>query len=380
VTPRLALRIAFALCAPVACSAPGTGEAGRHYYAGRPAAAEQLLLDRSARDPDARALFANELGILALDRRDLDAAYQRFLEADRIMNAFAATDAKEIGAIVGAESSKVWRGDPYEKAMNSYYLGIVSLLRGDGGNALAGFKNAVFVDSSRDEQYDCDFAPAWFLEAFAHERMGDATMAARGRARAAELAPACPATAADNLGNLVVVVDVGRGPTKANAGAHGEATRFLDHPAAPAVVDVRVDGRSIGSAAEAGNVHFQATSRGGRVFDRVLRGKAIYKSGARAAGIGALLMADDVPDKFRSATMIGGLALLLSSFTVSAEADTRHWTSLPARVQLFRGSLAPGEHEIEIVPSDGWRVAGPRVERVSIPERGAAFVYQRILP
>jgi tetratricopeptide (TPR) repeat protein len=378
VAVRLARALVAALPAAAGCAAPGTEAAGRAYYSARPEAAERLLLDRLERDADARALCLDELGVLALDRRDLELAGRRFLEADRIMNAFAATDAKEVGAIVGAESSKIWRGEPYEKSMNSYYLGIVNLLRGVDDNALAGFKNSIFLDSSREESFECDFAPAWFLEAFALERLGDLAAAERSRARARALAPDCPAVAPGNRGNLVVVVDVGRGPSKAPAGRHGEALRYFDHPGLPASIEVFVDGERAGSTAPAGDIWFQATTRGGRVFDRVLRGKAIYKSGAQAAGIGALLIADDFPEKYQAATFLGGLALLLSSWTVRAEADTRHWTTLPARVQLFRGSVAPGARSIEVVPSSG-RVAGPRLQTITVPDRGLGFAYQRVL-
>jgi tetratricopeptide (TPR) repeat protein len=376
-----AIAILAVTCAPPGCTTPNTTSAGNEYYAGRPDSAEHLLLAARDKDENARALYEDELGVIALDRRDLDAAYQHFLEANRIMEAFATTDAKELGAVLGTEASKIWRGDPYEKSMNNYYLGIVKLLRGgEDDNALAGFKNAIFLDSSREEQFDCDFAPAYFLEALCYELLGDSEMASRSYARARELAPECTAAAESNHGNLVVVVDVGRGPTKVNAGQHGEATRFVDHPEIPAAIDVLVDGEKIGAAQTAGDVYFQASTRGGRAFDYVLRGKAAYKTGAQMAGIGTLLVADDLADKYQTAAVITGIALLLSSFTVDARADTRHWTTLPARVQLLRASLAPGRHEIEIVPSSGWRVAGPRVQEVTIDAHGDRVVYQRVLP
>ena len=373
----LLLALAWAL---PGCRAADTHAAGVQYYAGQLEAAEQLLRAELAEEPDGRALFDDELGVIALARRDLDAAYQLFLEANRIMEAFGESDAEEVGAILGSESSKIWRGDPYEKSMNNYYLGIINLLRDSDGNALAGFKNAIFMDSSRQEQFECDFAPAYFLEALSYERLGDEAMAARSYARARELAPECAALAESNHGDLIVVVDVGRGPTKVNAGQHGEATRFEDHPEMPASIEVLVDGQSVGATQLAGDVYFQASTRGGRTFDFVLRGKAAYKTGAQMAGITTLLLADDVSNKYEGAAVITGIALLLSSFTVDARADTRHWTTLPARVQLLRVPLAPGRHEIEIVPSSGWRVAGPRVQEVTIESRGDRVVYQRVLP
>jgi hypothetical protein len=296
------------------------------------------------------------------------------------MGAFAETDAQEVGAILGQESSKIWRGDPYELAMNSYYLGVVNLLRGIDDNALAGFKNAIFSDSSREEEWSCDFAPAYFLEGYAYQRLGDEVLAERSLATAKELAPTCPAVDPANRGNLVVIVDVGMGPTKVTAGQHGEATQFVDHAPPTTSCDVMVDGVRAGAAEQAGDVYFQATTRGGRVFDRVLQGKAIYKTSAQMAGIGALIVADDLSGSAGDAALIGGLALLLTSMFVNAEADTRHWTTLPARIQLFRGELAPGAHQIELVPVGGGRVVGPAKFDVTMAQDGDAVIYARVLP
>jgi tetratricopeptide (TPR) repeat protein len=373
--------IAVLLVAPAACASSGTLAAGREYYAGRADEAERNLEERLEKDADNRALLLDELGVIALDRRDLDVAYRRFLEASQIMGSFTETGAKEIGAIVGAEASKIWHGDAHEQAMNSYYLGIVSLLKGDDGNGLAGFKNAILVDSGQaDEKYDCDFAPALFLEGVAYERVGDANMAQQDFTKAAELAPECVAVRPDTKGSLVVVVDVGRGPTKYATGPHGSRTRFHDHPESPAEIDVVVDGKKVGSTQLAGDVYFQATTRGGRTMDAILAGKAAYKSGAAAVGIGALAVAHDLPKREGNAALLGGAALLLSSLAVNAEADTRHWTTLPARVQLFRADVPPGRHDVEIVPSSGWRVSGPRVQTVTVESSKDLLVYQRVLP
>ncbi len=362
------------------CAAPGTDAAGRAFYAGELERTDAQLLAALDDDPDGRALYLDELGVVALARRDLRGALARFTEASQIMGAMTGTGLQEIGAIVGSEASKIWRGDPHERAMNSYYLGIVNFLLGVHDNALAGFKNAIFVDSGQGEEaYDCDFAPALFLEGIAYEELGELAVAERSLADARRLVPDCAALAESNHGNVIVVVDVGRGPTKVSAGEHGEATRFFRHADAQAEVLVLSDGGAIGQTTKAGDVYFQATTRGGREFDSVLAGKAIFKTGAQLAGIGALAVADDLPRKQQAGALITGAALLLASCAVRAEADTRHWTTLPHEVQLFRGSLAPGTHDVEIRPSGGWRVAGPVIEPVLVPEHGTVLVYQRVL-
>ena len=64
---------------------------------------------------------------------------------------------------------------------------------------------------------------------------------------------------------------------------------------------------------------------------------------------------------------------------MSSTADTRHWTTLPAEVQLFRGTLTPGAHEIEVVPSAG-RVAGSGRWKIEVPATGDVVVYARTIP
>jgi hypothetical protein len=362
------------------CSAPNSGDAGRAWYAGDSGTARTLLEERLQQDPEGRALFLNELGVLELERRDLAAAERRFSEAWRLMESLAGDGLDAVGAIVGAEGSKQWRGDPYERAMNSWYLGLVYWMRGVHDNALACFKNAVFVDSSRGEdRYDCDFAPALFLEGLAYRQLGESAMADRSMAAARELAPGCPALASGNDGNVIVIVEVGRGPTKVAAGEHGEKLRFVAHDEVPASVAVLVDGQPFGSLSRAGDVHFQASTRGGRDFDSILAAKSGIKKGTEVAGIGALLLADDVKRKHQGAVLAAGAALLLTSLAVRAEADTRHWTTLPHEVQLFRGTLPPGKHRFEVRPGSGWRFAGPAYEELEVPATGDLLVYQRIL-
>lgn len=364
----------------VACAAHDTRAAGHAYYSGQREEARRQLNDLLDSDSDGRALFLNELGMIDLEEGKLDDAYRKFNEAGQIMGAFEGANMQEVGAIVGEEASKIWRGDPYEKSMNSYYLGVIELMRNVNDNARAGFKNAIFNDSSNaGEQYQCDFAPAWFLEGFASARTGDADTEKQDYEKAHELAPDCPALAAGHAGNLLVIADVGRGPTKIAVGAHGEATRFMDHPERADHVAIVVDGKPFGATRKAGDVYFQASTRGGRAFDAVLKGKAIYKSAAAAAGVTTLVMADSMAEKYQKGAVAVGIGLLLSSLLVSSTADTRHWTTLPAEVQLFRGTLTPGRHEIEVVPSSG-RVAGNGRWAVEMPAKGDLVIWARTIP
>ena len=49
-----------------------------------------------------------------------------------------------LGAVLVDEKIKVWKGEPFERAMVNFYLGLVYYLRHDYGNARGAFENALF--------------------------------------------------------------------------------------------------------------------------------------------------------------------------------------------------------------------------------------------
>ena len=79
----------------------------------------------------------------------------------------------ELRAMVGAERSKEWKGDPSEKMMAFLYLGALLLEQGDAGNAVAMSKAAVLADTGTSRfQYRADFVPAYVLRALAYLEQG----------------------------------------------------------------------------------------------------------------------------------------------------------------------------------------------------------------
>lgn len=77
-------------------------------------------------------------------------------------------------ALVGSESKKDWRGDPFEKMMAFHYLGVMLLEKGDEGNALAMTKSAILADTGTSRfQYRADFVPAFVLQAMVYEALGE---------------------------------------------------------------------------------------------------------------------------------------------------------------------------------------------------------------
>src|SRR5690606_25383585 len=80
---------------------------------------------------------------LAQGRRDL--AEQALRPAVARMQDFRADG--QFRAVVGAERSKEWKGEPYEKMMAFLYLGLLLFEKGDHANALAMARSAVLADT-----------------------------------------------------------------------------------------------------------------------------------------------------------------------------------------------------------------------------------------
>jgi len=76
----------------------------------------------------------------------------------------------EWAAVLGAESAKEWKGEPYEKLAAFLTLGTLLYAKGDHGNALAMYKSAVLADTgTAEERYRSDFVPAWLMQALVYQ-------------------------------------------------------------------------------------------------------------------------------------------------------------------------------------------------------------------
>src|SRR5690606_39214293 len=113
---------------------------------------------------NSRALLLNGLAQVDLLEGDLPSARRRFAEAGRIMGNWQTSGGEVFGAIVGAESSKTWKGDPHEKAMNAFYLGLLDWWAGEPDNARAAFRAGIFADAESEAgDAQVDFALLYWL-------------------------------------------------------------------------------------------------------------------------------------------------------------------------------------------------------------------------
>ncbi len=269
-----------------------------------------------------------------------------------------ATAAKARGTF-NAEKDKVFRGDPYERAMAYYYRGILYLLEDDFENARASFRSGFLQDSlAGSEVYQQDFALLAYLEGWASQCNGDNQLAEQAFALAKKYNSNITLPA--NNATVLVVAEHGNAPIKYTEGEHNELLKIKASDTAPDgnFYVKQWDGHQKLPNTE--SISWQAITRGGREFDAILAGKVNFKEGAEnvsgvAGAVSAVSAVSAVADIAASGLLdnVGdslGLGLfsgLISSAAKSAAkatkpaADTRMWNTLPDSVHY--GVYHPSE-------------------------------------
>lgn len=291
-------------------------------------------------------LWHYRLGATALRAQDWAEARIQFDAAiaalsNLAVNVKGAADAR---GMFGKEAAKLFIGEPYERAMAYFYRGLIYWHDGELDNARACFRSMAIIDSDTVEnQYTADWNLADWLDGAATDKLGGDGKEARERAAARLGRP---------LGNgpVMVVVEFGAGPQKYATGAHRQQLRFYA-PIKQATEARLIIGGQIVALTPVDDLHYQATTRGGRVMDHILGNKAQFKdrtekfgTAAMAAGTAAAATGD------RDAAAVGGIvaAVGLVSYLISASAnpmaDVRMWENLPRYLTVAWLDLPPGRH------------------------------------
>lgn len=346
-------------------------------------------------DEENLALALNVQAQCEMLRGDLDDARRNFERAGQIMGSWATSGSEATGAILGSESSKTWKGDPYEQAMNSFYVALNFLWKGEPDNARAACKRGILRDAEvGDEKYQADNpllfwmagrmstlagssgAEDFFKEAVAANEFAG-THGSRVDGAAALLAE-------PQKGNLVLVCECGMGPEKYADGLQKELARFRPrpHPAVGAIASL--DGNPLGRAAILDDLYYQARTLGGTEMEGIRKGKAVFKTAAIVSGAVLLDQAtkERNRDKARTEAIVGG-GLLLVGLLTSASADTRHWPTLPDTVQVLTVDAAPGTHRlvVDFVDANGRSLPGlQQTADVTVPATGEAWFLFRSIP
>ena len=151
---------------------------------------------------------------------------------------------RSLGAAVISENIKIWKGEPFERAMVNFYLGLIYYTRQDYNNARACFENALFKlrdygpgfdqgDAYREQE--TNFALGYLMLGKSYQRLGRNDDAAKAFQRAVELqsnlAPLADFSR-NAQSNVLLVVDYGRGPNKEGTGPDKAIVGFVPTPVA----------------------------------------------------------------------------------------------------------------------------------------------------
>lgn len=329
------------------------------------------------------------LGSVALAGGDLDEAEAAFLRAYEVINSVGVNNGgRSLGAVVVAEDMKVWKGEPFERAMANHYLGLVYYMRGDYANARACYENALFkLRDYADEQgnkrdsreVDSDFALASLMLGKCWVHLGRSDLAQANFDRAVSLRPdlaPIARLASEEKNNVLLVVDFGYGPQKVQTG-DGSLAGFRPTAAQVGSIPlptVVVDGRPVGlQGADRPPMDLLAVAQQQRwqSIDTIRTIKNVLGYGLMGAGAYEGLRQHNDP--------LLGLALFGTGMLVrgSASADVRFWETLPRTTFVLPLQLPPGKHTITVeFPAVGltqtWR-------GLVAPERGEATYYYRML-
>jgi len=377
-----------------------------------------------------RPLYLCEMGSCYLANGDYNDAKECFLTAADYMETFFDPKLeKRAASLFGAESVKIYKGDPYEKAMNGLLLGLLFLRDGDVDNALACFKNGILSDSDvANEMYKSDFALLQALEARCYQLRDEREMYDQSIQQARQsyqmthpLArdivvrqqnlmsqaqeqktkkvkvtrnAAAPADTAQKqfedlekeLGavssniamnhveslmggdyNTLILFWCGRSPTKGRAGRYGEKSYMMINAGRENRYEVSIDGGAPQDAVQGvADIVFQATTRGGRQMDNILASQADFKAFTSDLGDSLIDSADDVGGYAGLAILLVGAISKGVSAAANAEADIRNWQCLPGSLQVIPAKLSPGEHELTADAYYGYLRSSQRRKKFTI--------------
>jgi len=275
--------------------------------------------------------------------------------------------AKAARSVFVPESTKDFKGDPYERAMLGVYLGLIDLSRGDFDNARAGFRFAQLqLTWSASEDYEDDMALPQYLVGWSYWCEGSRSSAAEEFERARKLRAELSLPREGD--NLLMLAEVGSAPVKFRAGQYGELQRMRAGAPSPMQqvafrVPTAAGAPAFVQAALAEDLLHQASTRGGRAVDSIRAGKASFRSGADAvksagAGVGTVALGAAALQGYTGhdsralsglGVVAGLVALTAKGVASSAEtlADIRYWSNLPERIYVAVGRLDAGAEGVE---------------------------------
>jgi hypothetical protein len=334
--------------------------------------------------PEDRLLWAYRGAVSAMRRGQFAEAKPLLDDAVSRLNGSLGRDrsASKSRNVFYRESKKTFLGEPYERAMAFYYRGILYWMDGEPDNARACFRSAELADSDLvGSSYSGDYVLMDYLDGLATEKLGGDGSDALKRAIAKPRIAIPPAY--DKAGNVLFFVEFGSGPVKVGAGEYGEVLQYRPGSSPVQSARIRVANYDI-EVAPYDDLNFQATTRGGRVMDKILAGKANLKRSTDALGDAAIVSGAVVGSTSRRneeaafGLLAAGLVSKIFSSITKPEADTRSWDNLPLFLSFACLRLSPGQHSVSIEFLDSKRQPVPTFAKqfqITVPPAGRDKVF-----
>jgi len=334
------------------------------YLVDKPGKMHPLLTKVVVEGERNRVLNQMRAGLTAMESGHDDLAADLFDDALLTIEAVYGDNEKARNArnMFSAEDRKIFRGEPYERAMAYYYRGILYLMERDYENARASFKSGFLQDTlAEEEKYRGDFALLTFLEGWASQCNGNAGLAEEAYSLAREMNSRLVTPKPED--NTLILADLGYAPVKYADGDHQQQLKISANKRKAPKSVTWLANDTPHNLQNNENILWQATTRGGREFDAILENKVQFKESAEEASetLEAIAIGASAVSQVQSALgdhdsalssagigMFAGLFSLAASSTSSATetaADTRYWDNLPEKV-------AYGTHQVDETTSE----------------------------
>jgi tetratricopeptide (TPR) repeat protein len=340
------------------------------YHTGNFAAAAALLKPDTTKKDENFVLNNCRYASCALAAGQLSDAQNAFLNAYDVINSVSTNDGgRSLGAVLVFEGVKVWKGEPFERAMTDYYLGLTYLINNEYDNARAAFQNSIFKvreyanvdDPKHYQEVESNFALGYLGLGLCNMRMGKSDLADAAFNRAIAINHGL-SHVIDDLHrpgiNTLVFIDAGQGPRKAAKGWYNEESAFGPTPAEVGPIQpvtVLADGQQVTNPqATYATVDTlaMAQERHWQDIDTIRKVKAVLGTGMMAGGTG---MAAYGAANHQEGLMWAGIGTAVAGALVSAssQADIRSWEMLPRTVYIVPIALLPGTHDLTVSAANG---------------------------
>jgi len=360
------VRLPVVLCLVVLALLSGCAEdqvidqAVSDYVIGDYANARNLLRPLADKTDENFVLNNCRLGSVDLADYHINDAQKDFLRAYEVINSVGVNNGgRTLGAIALDEEIKIWKGEPFERAMANFYLGLTYYIQQDYPNARGAFENALFKlrdygeEGDKGDQYtqvESNFALGFLMLGKCYQRLDRPDDAQKMFDQAIQYRPELRELAnfdVNQKSNVLLVIDFGYGPYK-QKNVDGAIVGFAPTPAEAGPVPrpmIVVDGQTLDLEhmnRPPVDLLALAQDRRWQSIDTIRVVKSALGTGLIAAGAYEGLRQHSDP----------GLALGLIAAGVvlkaTSQADVRQWEMLPRTTFILPVSLPPGTHDLAI--------------------------------